>query len=198
MVASSVTLPFGTACRLDTMISFFVPVEHSPCSRCFLLTGRGVPRFDSDLFVFDMSDPLAPLRLFVRVARTGSFSRAGRELAVSQPSASRIIAALEREVGAPLLTRTTRVVVLTEAGSEYLTRVEPLLDALEEANQAARGTGELRGVLRLGLPISIAVREIIPRLPRFLSRHPALRMSCSWTISARTWFAREWMWRCAS
>ena len=123
-----------------------------------------------------MNDLLAPLRLFVRVARTGSFSRAGRELAISQPSASRIIAALEREVGAPLLTRTTRAVVLTEAGSEYLSRVEPLLDALEEANQAARGTGELRGVLRLGLPISIAVREIVPRLPRFLSRHPALRM----------------------
>src|SRR5882762_7860041 len=123
-----------------------------------------------------MSDLLAPLRLFVRVARTGSFSRAGRELAISQPSASRIIAALEREVGAPLLTRTTRAVVLTEAGSEYLGRVEPLLDALEEANQAARGTGELRGVLRLALPISIAAREIIPRLPRFLSRHPALRM----------------------
>ena len=69
-----------------------------------------LPRFDFDLFVFDMSDLLAPLRLFVRVARTGSFSRAGRELAISQPSASRIIAALEREVGAPLLTRTTRAV----------------------------------------------------------------------------------------
>jgi len=123
-----------------------------------------------------MSDLLAPLRLFVRVARTGSFSRAGRELAISQPSASRIIAALEREVGAPLLTRTTRAVVLTEAGSEYLGRVEPLLNALEEANQAARGTGELRGVLRLALPTSIAAREIIPRLPRFLPRHPALRM----------------------
>jgi len=123
-----------------------------------------------------MSDLLAPLRLFVRVARTGSFSRAGRELAVSQPSASRIIAALEREVGAPLFTRTTRAVVLTEAGSEYLARVEPLLDALDEANQAARGTGELRGVLRMALPTSIAAREIIPRLPRFLSRHPALQM----------------------
>jgi DNA-binding transcriptional LysR family regulator len=123
-----------------------------------------------------MSDLLAALRLFVRVARSGSFSRAGRELGISQPSASRIIAALEREVGAPLLTRTTRAVVLTEAGSEYLTRVEPLLSALEEANQAARGTEELRGLLRLALPTSIAVREIIPRLPRFLHRHPALRI----------------------
>ena len=62
--------------------------------------------------------------------------------------------------------RTTRAVVLTEAGSEYLARTEPILEALEQANQAARGIGELRGTLRLGLPTSIAVREIIPRLPR--------------------------------
>jgi len=55
-----------------------------------------------------MSDRLLALRLFARVARTGSFSRAGRELGLSQPSASRIAAALEREVGAALLTRTTR------------------------------------------------------------------------------------------
>jgi DNA-binding transcriptional LysR family regulator len=74
------------------------------------------------------------------------------------------------------LTRTTRAIVLTEGDSEYLTRIEPLLDALEEANQAARGTGELRGVLRLALPISIGGREIVPRLPRFLPRHPSLRM----------------------
>src|SRR2546426_8242830 len=122
-----------------------------------------------------MNDRMAALRLFVRVARTGSFSRAGRELGVSQPSTSRIIAALERDVGTALLTRTTRAVVLTEAGSEYLARIEPILDALEEANQAARGTREVRGVLRVGLPTSIAIREVIPRLPGFLDQHPAPR-----------------------
>ncbi|HEX4354733.1 MAG TPA: LysR family transcriptional regulator, partial [Polyangiales bacterium] len=64
-----------------------------------------------------MSDRLTMLRLFVRVARTRSFSRAGRELAIPQPSVSRQIAKLEREVGAALLTRSTRSVVLTEAGN---------------------------------------------------------------------------------
>ena len=123
-----------------------------------------------------MADSLQALRLFVRVARTGSFSRAGRELGLSQPSASRIIAELEHKIGAALLTRTTRALTLTEAGADYLTRIEPLLAALEEADHAARGTGELRGQLRIGLSSSFAVREIIPRLPAFLERHPALRV----------------------
>ena len=74
-----------------------------------------------------MSDRLAALRVFIRVARTGSCSAAARELGRSQPSASRTVAGLEHEVGAALLTRTTRAVTLTEAGSDYLARVEPIL-----------------------------------------------------------------------
>jgi DNA-binding transcriptional LysR family regulator len=123
-----------------------------------------------------MSDTVSALRLFVRVARLGSFSRAGLEFGLPQPSVSRIIRDLEREVGAGLLTRTTRAVRLTEAGAEYLDRVEPILMALEEANHAVRGSGELRGVLRIGLGSSGAVREIIPRLPKFMDRHPLLRI----------------------
>lgn len=123
-----------------------------------------------------MSDRLFALRLFTRVARIGSFSRAGLELGLSQPSASRIIAALEREIGAALLTRTTRGLTLTEAGQDYLARIEPILDALEEADHAARGTGEIRGTLRIGVSSSFAVRELIPRLPGFMDMHPALRI----------------------
>lgn len=123
-----------------------------------------------------MTDRLFALRLFARIARTGSFSKAGRELGLSQPSVSRIAAELEKEVGAALLTRTTRAVTLTEAGTDYLARIEPILDALEEADHAVRGTGELRGILRVALSSSFAVREVIPRLPAFLDRHPALRI----------------------
>ena len=123
-----------------------------------------------------MSDRLFALRLFARIAHTGSFSRAGRELGLSQPSASRIAADLEREVGAALLTRTTRGVALTEAGSDYLARIEPLLAALDEADHAARGTGELRGTLRVALSVNFGVREVIPRLPHFMQRHPALHI----------------------
>jgi DNA-binding transcriptional LysR family regulator len=123
-----------------------------------------------------MSDRLFALRVFTRVARTGSFSRAGREFRLSQPSASRIVARLEREVGAALFTRTTRAVTLTEAGADYLARVESILAALDEADHAARGTGEIRGLLRVGLSSSFAVREVIPRLPPFMACHKELRI----------------------
>jgi DNA-binding transcriptional LysR family regulator len=124
-----------------------------------------------------MSDRLFALRLFTRIARTGSFSRAGRELGLSQPSASRIAAALEREVGTVLMTRTTRGLTLTEAGADYLARIEPILAALEEADHAARGTGELRGILRVALTLGFGVREVIPLLPAFMQLHPALRIN---------------------
>ncbi len=123
-----------------------------------------------------MTDRLTALRLFSRVARLGSFSRAARESALSQPSVSRIIAELERDVGAGLLTRTTRAVVLTEAGQDYLARIEPILAALDEADHAARGTGELRGTLRVAASSSFTMRAVVPALPDFLARHPALRI----------------------
>lgn len=123
-----------------------------------------------------MSDRLTSLRVLLRAAQTGSFSRTARELGLSQPSVSRIIAELEAEIGAMLLLRTTRAVTLTETGADYLARIEPLLAALEEADHAARGTGELRGLLRIALSSSFGVREVIPRLPRFLACHPALKL----------------------
>src|SRR3546814_17840094 len=52
----------------------------------------------------------------------------------------------------------------------------PVLAALEEADHEARGTGELRGVLRVGATTSFAMRELIPRLPLFMQRHPSLRI----------------------
>jgi DNA-binding transcriptional LysR family regulator len=123
-----------------------------------------------------MSDHLFVIRLFVRVARRGSFSAAGRELGIPQSTASRTIADLERRIGAALLVRNTRAVTLTEAGADFLSRVEPLLADLEDAEQAARGTGELRGSLRVSLGSSLAVREVIPRMPAFLDTHPALHV----------------------
>jgi DNA-binding transcriptional LysR family regulator len=123
-----------------------------------------------------MADRLSALKVFSRVARLGSFSRAGRELGVSQPSVSRIVVGLERELGAALLIRTTRAISLTEAGADYLARVEPLLDAMEDADHAIRGDAELRGRLRIGLSSSFSVREVIPGLPRFMDHHPLLQI----------------------
>jgi DNA-binding transcriptional LysR family regulator len=124
-----------------------------------------------------MNDKLLALRLFVRVARSGSFSAAGRELDLSQPSVSRIIAALETDVGAALVIRTTRAVTLTDAGEDYLIRVEAILATLEEADHVARGSLELRGSLRVALPGSFGTREIIPMMSGFLTLHPLIKVS---------------------
>jgi DNA-binding transcriptional LysR family regulator len=123
-----------------------------------------------------MSDRLFALRLFARVARKGSFSAAGRELNIPQSTASRTIATLEREIGVALFVRTTRAITLTDAGLDFLARIESVLAELDEAEHAARGTGELRGILRIGLGTNFAMREVIPRLSDFMSRHPALRI----------------------
>ncbi|GAB2922837.1 LysR family transcriptional regulator [Paraburkholderia jirisanensis] len=123
-----------------------------------------------------MNDKLSVLRLFTRVARTSSFTRAGRELGISQPSVSRQISELEVDVGIALFVRSTRAVKLTQAGADYLLRVEAILESLEEADHAARGTMELRGQLRVALSASFAIREVIPRIDRLMEAHPALRI----------------------
>lgn len=123
-----------------------------------------------------MNDRFTSMQLFVRVARSGSFSTAAREMGMTQPTASRIVAALEKQVGAALLTRSTRAVSVTEAGADYLARSELILAALDEADHAARGTGELRGTLRVATSPAFAGRTIMPCLAGFADRHPKLRI----------------------
>jgi DNA-binding transcriptional LysR family regulator len=112
------------------------------------------------------------LKIYTRVARLGSFSAAAREFGLSQSQVSRIIADLESDLGARLLTRTTRAVVLTDAGAEFLSRLDPILMALEDAEQSVRESSELRGILRMSMPSSIAIRHVIPQVEPFLARHP--------------------------
>ncbi len=116
------------------------------------------------------------LRLYTRVAHLGSFSAAARECGLSQSQASRIVADLEASLGARLLSRTTRAVVPTEAGTEFLARLEPILAALDEAEHSIREGGELRGLVRLSMPASVGLREVIPRLPAFAAKHPRLQI----------------------
>jgi DNA-binding transcriptional LysR family regulator len=116
------------------------------------------------------------LRLYTRVARLGSFSAAARECGLSQSQASRIVADLETELGVRLLSRTTRAVVSTEAGAEFLARIEPILAALDEAEHSVREGDELRGLLRMSMPTSFGIRDVIPRLASFAERHPNLHV----------------------
>lgn len=116
------------------------------------------------------------LRLYTRVARLGSFSAAARESGLAQSQVSRMIAELEANLGARLLSRTTRAVVPTEAGLEFLARMEPILAAVDDAENSVRETGELRGLLRIGMPSTMGIRVVIPRLAAFTERHPRLHL----------------------
>jgi DNA-binding transcriptional LysR family regulator len=123
-----------------------------------------------------MNDRLLSMHVFGRVARRGSFSSAAKELGMSQPSVSRIVSELEQQVGVALLTRTTRAVTLTEAGAEYLARADEILAAVEHADHAARGSRELRGLLRVAMSTSFALRAVMPAIAQFTDAHPALRI----------------------
>jgi DNA-binding transcriptional LysR family regulator len=116
------------------------------------------------------------LRLYTRVARLGSFSAAAREAGLAQSQVSRMIADLEAELGTRLLSRTTRAVVPTDAGNDYLARIEPILAALDDAGNSVRETGEMRGILRIGMPSTMGMRVVIPRLPAFTEAHPHLQI----------------------
>lgn len=123
-----------------------------------------------------MADRLQELTVFVRVAETGSFSRTARGLGLSQPSVSRIVSGLEARLGVSLLLRSTRKINLTEAGLDLLDRARRIIADVEDAEAAARGTDGLRGILRVALPVTYGVREVIPRLPRFMDAHPDLKV----------------------
>lgn len=123
-----------------------------------------------------MSDQIRDMALFVRVAETGSFSRAGRELGYAQPSVSRMISALEDRLGAKLLVRTTRQVVPTEAGAVLLMRARQLLADVEDVENAVRGVDGLSGSLRIATPVTFGARQIVPALGPFFAAHPGLRV----------------------
>jgi DNA-binding transcriptional LysR family regulator len=123
-----------------------------------------------------MNDRFQELRLFVRAAESGSFSAAAREMGLSQPSVSRIVSELEARLGVRLLLRTTRKIVPTEAGQAYLKKAKQLLLDLEEADEAARGGGSLKGTLRVAVSETFCIRTILPNLRDFLGGHPQLKL----------------------
>ncbi|MCY1335377.1 HTH-type transcriptional regulator PgrR [compost metagenome] len=78
-------------------------------------------------------ETLANLESFVRSAETGSFSAAGRRLALTPAAVSRNVAMLERNLGVRLFQRSTRKLTLTEAGERFLASIGGNLDALQAA-----------------------------------------------------------------
>ncbi|MDR5873589.1 LysR family transcriptional regulator [Vreelandella gomseomensis] len=119
---------------------------------------------------------LNALRVFERVAATGSFTAAARHFHRAVSSISRQIQGLEEAVGQPLLYRHTRAVTLTEAGWRYYEEVRDILERLDSATEAlAHPDAELSGMLRINAPVAFGQRQIVPLLHRFQDRYPSLR-----------------------
>lgn len=117
----------------------------------------------------------ADLDLLLRVVRLGSFAAAARELNRDPSAVSRAIAELEAQLGVRLFQRSTRRLVLTEAGTRFTERLAPVLDELEQAlNSAIETAGALRGRLRISASNTFGLRRVVPLLPEFCARHPLL------------------------
>lgn len=120
---------------------------------------------------------LDDIRSFVAVVETGGFGRAGRSLGLSKSIVSRRVARLEADLGTRLLSRTTRGVSPTEAGSEFKARGERILAELAEAREAAaRQSGGVAGRLRLSMPLTFGTRHVAPLLAELARRHPRLEL----------------------
>ena len=125
-------------------------------------------------------DRLAAMTAFTRVAETRSFSEAARRLGATKSAISRQVSALEADLGARLLHRTTRSLTLTEAGRDYFDRVTRILADVEEANRSVSHLQAApRGRLRVNAPMSFGIRHLAPALPDFLTRHPEVEVDMS-------------------
>ena len=118
-------------------------------------------------------DRFEDMKAFVAVAEAGSFTGAAERLDVAKSAVSRRVSALEERLGAQLIRRTTRRLSLTESGTAFYERSARLLADLEEAESAvAQQHGELRGQLRVALPLSFGLRQMCQPIADFSRRHP--------------------------
>ena len=120
------------------------------------------------------------LRSFEAVARRAGFGAAAEELHVTQSAVSRQIKSLEDELGAPLFTRGTRRVELTQAGQLLLRAITPALGRIDSAVRQIR---QLRGRAQVSLSTfpSFASLWLLPRLPTFEKGQPAIDIRISAT-----------------
>jgi DNA-binding transcriptional LysR family regulator len=119
-------------------------------------------------------DLLDQMRTFVRIAETGSLSRAARSLRLSLAAVSRQLSALERELGVPLVLRTTRRLALTEAGRAFQAEALRVLGAVERARETARGSRRAEGTVVVSAGVSLGLHAVVPLLPGIARRHPGL------------------------
>lgn len=122
-------------------------------------------------------DKLAAMQTFVRVVESGSFSAVARETRSTQSGVSKQVAALERGLGAQLLSRTTRSLALTEAGERYFAQARRLVAEIAEAEAALlQGEQQLSGWLRVAASVGYGRLKLMPLVKSFLAAHPKVKM----------------------
>jgi DNA-binding transcriptional LysR family regulator len=123
-----------------------------------------------------MMESLANLEAFARSAEASSFSGAARRLSITPAAVSRNVAMLERNLGIRLFHRSTRKLTLTEAGESFLAGIGDSLEALQHAIAgASQAGGDPAGSLKVSMSLSFGLEYVLPILPAFLERYPAVR-----------------------
>lgn len=122
-------------------------------------------------------DRITALQLFVRAVETGSFSKAARDVQLTQPTVTKHVAALEKKLGARLLNRNTRGLSLTEIGAAYYEKCKAILEQFEEADNLVNlRHAEVSGRLRIGTSVALGRRVITPLILEFMRRHPQVQV----------------------
>lgn len=116
---------------------------------------------------------LQDLALFVEIARLGSFQLASANAGIPPATCSRRIAALEKRLGAQLLTRNARKLELTAAGQQYLELWLPIMNDAQAAHKTLRkNSDELAGELHVTMPVDLGLSLVGPLLPGFCDQYP--------------------------
>ena len=125
-------------------------------------------------------DRITGVQLFVRIVKTGSFSKASADLGVTQPTATKHVAAVEARLGARLLNRNTRGVSATEIGTLYYEKCKTIQRELEEAdNLASLLASKVGGQLRVSTSVSFGRRVLTPLVLAFMRDHPDITIDLS-------------------
>ena len=121
------------------------------------------------------------LQTFVAVADAGGVSAAARRLGVSKSIVSRRLFRLEAELGVQLLARTTRGAALTEAGAAFRDHAARVSAEIDLARETILPTGDLRGRLRIAVPLTFGPPHFAPVLADMALRHPQLHIHTSYS-----------------
>jgi DNA-binding transcriptional LysR family regulator len=117
------------------------------------------------------------LRTFIDVARRGSFSAVADARNVAVSSIARQVDVLESELAVRLLHRSSRRLLLTDAGDQFLPRAQAIVAEFEEARTAlVDAQAEPRGPLSVTVPSSFGRRHVVPAVATFLQRHPLIEL----------------------